>query len=194
MMASLTTEKMNALLSIAGAVDERELAHLYSLAAQVRDGCIVEVGCFRGRSTAALAMGSLDGFQAPVYAVDPQDEFVGVYGGVFGPEDRGSFFETMVRLRLYPVVRLVNLSSEWLAPAWPLPVRLLWIDGDHRYDGVRRDLACWLPKLGRKASIVFDDALDPNIGPHRAIEELALDAAWRRGPIVGKTVTISRDI
>jgi hypothetical protein len=58
----------------------------------VRDGCIVEVGSYRGRPTAALALGSLSGFQVPVYAVDPQEEFKGIYGGQFGPEDRGAFF------------------------------------------------------------------------------------------------------
>lgn len=191
-MPPLTPDQMTELMSIEGAISEAEILHLHGLAAQIRGGCIIEVGAFRGRATAALAMGSLVGCKVPVYAIDPQEEFVGVYGGKFGPEDRGSFFQTMLRLRLYPIIRLINLSSEWLSRDWPLPVRLLWIDGDHSYDGVKRDLDCWLPKLHDDASIVFDDALDPAIGPYRVIEQLIADPLWKQGPTIGKTVTVSR--
>ena len=135
-------------------------------------------------------MGSLAGAGVPVYAIDPQEEFVGIYGGKFGPEDRGKFFEAMLRLRLYPVIRLVNLSSEWVSESWPLPVRLLWIDGDHRLERVRRDIDCWLPKLHRDATIVFDDALDPTIGPYHIIEELIAAAGLTREAVVGKTATL----
>jgi hypothetical protein len=185
-------DQITELLSIQGSVSEEEMLHLRQLAAEVRDGCIVEVGSFRGRATAALAMGSLAGHQVPVYAVDPQEEFIGVYGGVFGPEDRGFFFEAMLRFQVYSIVRLINLSSEWLSRNWPHPVRLLWIDGDHRFEGVRRDLECWLPKLHDDASIVFDDALDPAVGPYRVIQQLLTSHEWQHGPVIGKTVTLIR--
>jgi hypothetical protein len=126
--------------------------------------------------------------------IDPQEEFVGVFGGKFGPEDRGSFFQTMLKLRLYPIIRLINLSSEWLSQNWPLRVRLLWIDGDHRYEGVKRDLDCWLPKLHEDASIVFDDALDPAVGPYRVIKQLIADRSWKQGAVIGKTVTVIREV
>lgn len=192
MTTSLTSHHLALLMSIEGAVGEAELLHLHGLATRIRSGCIVEVGAARGRATAALALGSLAGFRVPVYTIDPQEEFVGVYGGTFGPEDRGAFFQAMLRLRLYPVIRLINLSSEWLARDWPLPVRLLWIDGDHRYERVKRDLDCWPPKLHDEATIVFDDALDPAIGPYHVIEQLIADPSWQQGPIIGKTVTVIR--
>jgi hypothetical protein len=191
-VAALSSEQMEQLMSIRGAVSESEIAHLFELATQVRVGCIVEVGAFRGRATAALAMGSLAGFKAPVFVIDPHEEFVGIYGGKFGPEDRGSFFETMLKLQLYPIIRLINLSSEWLSRTWPLPVSLLWIDGDHTFEGVKRDIDCWLPKLHDEASIVFDDALDPTVGPCRIIEQLTVDPSWTRSAAIGKTVTIVR--
>ena len=186
----LPSDPLGELAAIEGSVSESEVRYLHRLAALVKDGCIVEIGCFRGRSTAALAMGSLAGAGVPVYCIDPQEEFVGIYGGKFGPEDRGKFFEAMLRLRLYPVIRLVNLSSEWLSEAWPIPVRLLWIDGDHRHEGVRRDIDCWLPKLHHDATIVFDDALDPGIGPYHVIEELVAAGGLTRAAVVGKTATL----
>jgi hypothetical protein len=192
-MRGPTAAQLRDLLMIDGAIDDAEIRHLYTLAAELRTGCIVEIGSYRGRSTAALAMGSLAGGHVPVYAIDPQEEFIGVYGGVFGPEDRGCFFATMLRLKLYPVIRLVNLKSEWLSSAWPLPVALLFVDGDHSHAGVGKDLECWLPKLSSDATIVFDDALDDSQGPYHAVRELCGDGRWQRGPVIGKTVTLSRN-
>jgi hypothetical protein len=191
-MPDLTAAQLADLRGIASNLTDQELRLLFQLAARVADGCIVEVGSFRGRSTAALALGALAGHRAPVYAIEPHEAFTGVLGGVFGPEDRGSFFAAMLRLRLYPVVRLVNLSSEYLAAGWPLPVRLLWIDGDHSEAGVRRDLACWLPKLHPDATIAFHDAVNPALGPARAIPRLLADPAWRAGPAVDLIRTLAR--
>jgi predicted O-methyltransferase YrrM len=44
---------------------------LFTAAAAVRVGCIVEVGSYRGRSTTALCAGSAAGSKAPVYAIEP---------------------------------------------------------------------------------------------------------------------------
>ena len=55
------------------------------------EGCIVEVGSFRGRSTAALCFGVKDGHDAPIYAVEPHADYTGFYGGKFGGEDRAAF-------------------------------------------------------------------------------------------------------
>ena len=59
-------------------------------------------------------------------------------------------------------------------------MRLLWIDGDHCYDAVRRDVEDGLPKLHEKAIIVFDDALDPNVGPCHVIDDLVSRRGWQR--------------
>src|SRR3989442_15940896 len=101
----LSAGELNDLLAIEGSVSAEEILHLHRLAAEVSQGCIVEVGSFRGRSTAALAMGSLGGFQVPVYAVDPHDAFVGYYGGGSRRAGGAPFFAKMVWFLLAPVVR-----------------------------------------------------------------------------------------
>jgi hypothetical protein len=53
-----------------------------------------------------------------------------------------------------------------------LEVALLWIDGDHRYESVRRDIDSWWPHLRKGSLIAFDDALDPAIGPYQVVGEL----------------------
>lgn len=187
----LTPDRVRQIEAIDGWLSEAEAVHLFHLAREVREGCIVEVGSYRGRSTAALGFGSQAGHGVPVYAIEPHETFGGVYGGDFGWPDRDSFFRTMVELGLTRTVRLVNLSSEVVAPAWPHPVDLLWIDGDHRYEGVRRDVDCWEPRLLPNATVVFDDALDSGGGPARVVAEL-IAVGWRRCATVGKTVMIRR--
>src|SRR5437868_8006845 len=66
-------------------ISAEELLFLEGLAREVQPPeCIVEVGSYRGRSTAALAAGSRAGGGAAVYAIEPHEQFTGVLGGQFG--------------------------------------------------------------------------------------------------------------
>lgn len=154
-----------------------ELRCLSQLAASVRKGCIVEVGSYRGASTAALAAGAKD--DVAVYAVEPHEEFVGLLGGQFGPADRAAFFRRMLRTGHYQSVRLVNLPSHVAAAGWEHPVGLLWIDGDHTYDGVRRDFEAWRVHLTDTTIIAFHDSTDQSLGPYQLIGELTENGEYQ---------------
>ena len=171
-----------------GWLAREEAQLLFNLAKQVTSGCIVEVGSYRGRSTVALSHGAKAGHQPPVFAVEPHEEFVGELGGQFGCEDRAAFFQTMLRTRSYENVRLVNLSSELITPNWQQPVAMLWLDGDHSFEGVSRDFQCWRDHLPTGAVIVFDDATDQRLGPYRLIEELINAGKVRKLAAVGKVL------
>ena len=164
---------------------------LYRLASQVAEGCIVEVGSFRGRSTVVLARGSEHGHGARVYAVEPHEPFVGPRGGEFGPEDRAAFFRNMVRTGAYRTVRLLNTSSEIVAPGWTEPVALLWLDGDHTYEGVRRDFDAWAPHLLPGCDLVLDDTDDPRLGPQQLVEKLTAEG-WVEVERVGRVAHLRR--
>ena len=71
-----------------GMIHPDECLLLIRLASQVREGVIVEIGSYRGRSTIALAMGSFRGQAVPVYAIEPHENFTGVFGRRFGPADK----------------------------------------------------------------------------------------------------------
>jgi hypothetical protein len=163
---------------------------LYELAREVRSGCIVEIGAYRGRTTVALGRGSLDGHRVPVFAIEPHRPFVGVLGGRFGPADSGAFYQAILETGCYHVVRLVSLSSEQVTPGWREPVALLWIDGDHRYEAVRRDFDSWRPHLMPGARVAFDDATDPSIGPHRMIRELLATTQYECVQEMGKITVL----
>jgi len=173
-----------------GMISFEEASLLYDFAKQISDGCIVEVGSYRGRSAVALGRGSLDGNQVPVYSIEPHEEFSGVLGGKFGPADRGAFYKAMIDTSCYQVVRLINLSSEIVAPNWNKKIGLLWIDGDHTYSGVKRDFECWLPHLTPEAIIAFDDSTDPDLGPRQLIDELLNSNKFQELQQIGKITVI----
>ncbi|MEM6553069.1 MAG: class I SAM-dependent methyltransferase [Planctomycetota bacterium] len=157
--------------SIRSNLTQDEMILLYELATGVESGVIVEVGSFHGRSTAVLSYAVMEA-DTPIYAIDPHEDNVGVYGGVFHAGDRRAFFENMIKTQAYRNVRLINLDSHVAAAGWRPPIGLLWLDGDHTLEGVRLDIEGWFPHLLPGAKIAFHDATDPDIGPHQVIPEL----------------------
>jgi predicted O-methyltransferase YrrM len=155
--------------------DQAEL--LVRLAERVdREHAIVEIGNYRGRSTVALALGAKLGNGAQVYSVDPHLEFTGPRGGRFGREDQQHLYANLARAGVGALVSVVGLESRAVAESWRGPsVGLLFIDGDHHYEGVRADFAAWEPHLARGAIIAFDDSDFADVA--RAIAELERDPA-----------------
>ena len=166
-----TPRHLRPAMRLPGMVSIPEAVLLHDLARDVTDGAIVEVGCYRGRSTVALSIGSKTGHQAPIFSLDPHETYTGVNGGTFGPQDRAAFFSAMLRTGSYQNVRLINLSSEEVTPGWTHAVGLLWLDGDHSAAGVRRDFGCWWPFLLPGSIVAFDDSRDEASGPGVVIAE-----------------------
>lgn len=185
-------EWMRPIHELPGMIDDRQVTTLYELANAVTSGVIVEVGSYRGKSTSALGIGSQRGHQVPVYAIEPHEPFTGIFGGNFGPKDRKAFYESMLKTGCWKTVRLVNLSSEAVTPNWDKPVGLLFIDGDHTYDGVKRDFDCWVPHLLPGARVAFDDAVQEDGGPFRLIAELVQSGQWRMLEEFGKMAVLER--
>jgi hypothetical protein len=183
------TDAVPGFKSIDGFLTVAEGEVLFAYAKAVTDGCIVEVGSYRGRSTAALCAGvsagpTTEGEPVPVYAVEPHEKFIGVRGGKFGPGDRREFFKNMVEHRLVRFVRLLNATSRVVTPGWHTPVSMLYLDGDHRYDATLADFESWRPHLVEGAAVLFADAHDD--GPSRVIAEYAARKMLNKVESVGK--------
>lgn len=134
---------------------------LRHLASQVpADEAIVEVGSYKGMSTAHLATGSKEGSGAAVFAVDPWDLPGNVFGkhGYSAPIVRDEFEAQLRKLRLWSRVTPIQGFSAEVAAGWAgPPVGLLFVDGDHAEASVRSDVEAWAPHLAESHVIAFDD-------------------------------------
>jgi glycosyltransferase involved in cell wall biosynthesis/predicted O-methyltransferase YrrM len=183
---------MQEILSVEGMISPEEAQLLFDLASRASEVCIVEVGSWRGRSTVALALGSQHGENVPVYAVEPHEDFIGVRGGRFGPQDRVEFFKNMLRTNCAETVRLINAGSAVVSKGWDKPVSLLWIDGDHRYESVKRDFECWEPFIVKNGLVAFHDSLDDSLGPAWVIQEALRSGGYVKVDQVGLTTVLQK--
>ena len=141
---------------------------LYRLASEADPaGAIVEIGSWHGRSTIWLAAGAAAGRGAPVVAIDPHQ---GTHLRPDGHSTELALRANLERAGLAAHVDVVVSTSEEAARSWSRPVSLLWIDGDHAYEGVNRDL-----ELGERfllpdcAVALHDTFVWP--GPERVVRE-----------------------
>jgi predicted O-methyltransferase YrrM len=165
------TDALRDAAKIDGWLTEREAEALYDLA-QRSTGPIVEIGSCYGRSTAAIARGSMAGNKQPVFAVD---SFVGVF-----PADRptsngeqpgwGASSPEILRANLDAagvngLVTIVAKASHEATEDVPDGLGLLFIDGAHDFDSVRRDIGLYAPKVRVGGKIVMHDAttVDPGV-------------------------------
>lgn len=175
--ADTTMPDIRKMMAVEGQILRREAVLLYKLASQVRNGCIVEIGSYRGKSTVTLALGTRAGHQVPVYAIEPHEEFVGVLGGRFGAADRVAFFRNMSQAECLQTVRLINLASTAVAKGWDQPIGLLFIDGDHRYEGVKSDFEGFAPWVCEGGIVAFHDS---DLAPGRVAGEAVATGRYSR--------------
>lgn len=145
---------------------DRELRLLQSYAP--KDGIIVEIGCYEGKTTAALAQGGTNGKR--VYSVDP----------FFRGRLPVCYSEQIARIHCrrqgLKNVELIKGLSHDVAPEFDLEIDLLFVDADHRYEAVKQDWKDWSGKVKKGGLIAFHDCrIAPNspeyLGSHKFYDD-----------------------
>lgn len=149
---------------------------------------IVELGSYRGKSACYLAEGSLLGFRAPVFCVDPWD-MKGNTTGRFGfadPRTREAFNAQVASMGHDERVTAFRAFSHDFAQHWTRPIGLLYVDGSHTEHDVSEDVRLWLPHVAAGGMIAFDDyRTERNPGVARVVDRLRRDprfVVWEEGP------------
>ncbi len=138
-------------------------------------GVIVEIGSFKGKSTVLLASVAAHYALGPVVAIDPHTA-----PSVTDPKitpGSSTFEEFVGALRSAKVedgVEIQRAYSRDAAKGWSRPIRLLWIDGDHTFEGAQEDFALFSPYLSKGAIVAMHDALHAYEGPIRVFVEQIL--------------------
>ena len=150
-----------ALADIPGMVSpQRGAAHYLLTFVQSVTGDVVEVGAWQGRNTCFLAAACRDSGNGIVHAID---HFRGNPGKMTSYRvdatdlsDLRGRFRTHVRaagLDRWVKLHDCDVSNVQL----DVPVRLLFVDGEHTYDATRRDLERFEQLLQPGGLVVFDD-------------------------------------
>ena len=144
---------------LAGMITHDEVDCLYQLG-QFNDckGTIVEIGSWKGKSTIALARGAARTHKEKIYAIDPHS-ILREEG--YLEDTQAEFLANIQRAGVEAQVIPMIMSSEEAARGWDKSVRLLWIDGDHRYESTRRDFVLWEPHLAVGGILIVPVGRDP---------------------------------
>jgi predicted O-methyltransferase YrrM len=129
---------------------------------------MAEIGCYAGQSTREFA-----GHASKLYAVD-----------IWADSDCGNIaYERMAdveaafdeRMRCFPCVVKMKMTSAQAAEKIGLGAELdlVYLDGDHRYEGVKADICLWLGKLKATGIICGHDYGEPsNPEVKQAVDEI----------------------
>jgi len=161
--------------SVPGFLGDREARFLALLAACTpADGAIVEIGSYKAKSTLLLASVAARYGLSPVVAIDPHTGPSITDPQVAGASSFEEFVTGIRAARLENHVEIRRALSRDAAKGWSRPIRLLWIDGDHTYQGTSEDFALFSPFLSNGAIVAMHDALHAYEGPLRVFVEQVL--------------------
>jgi predicted O-methyltransferase YrrM len=168
-------KELEALYTVPGMLTFDEVDCLYHLG-QINqcNGVIVEIGSWQGKSTIALAMGAARTHREKIYAIDPH---------AIQPEEgyledtRSAFTANLREAGVNSQVIPMIMTSKEAARHWRRPIRLLWIDGDHRYESVKQDFLLWEPFVVDGGIIAMHDTIRKK-GPKKVLWENVF-RSWR---------------
>lgn len=188
------------LKNVRGATPDEIGVTLADLAVRVpHEQAIVEIGVFQGRTALLLAWGAQQGNGAHVWAVDPWDLTGNTYGPPFTDEGSKNWARYNVRATGFSNhVTLVqgfslDVAANWVSEQLALQIGLLFVDGDHSYEGARGDVLAWAPHLSADAVIAIDDYGHPDWpGVKEAVDALVKEGVLEPIEIFHERLAVTR--
>jgi predicted O-methyltransferase YrrM len=152
-------------------LDLDEAAYLYRLVHSLGPATIVEIGRFRGGGTFVLAAAMAEGSRVISY-----DVHLKVGGRDVGARLDSELRAALARYGLADRVELV-VGDSGSAPAPAEPCDLVFVDGDHSYEGVRADVERWGSLLRPGGHLLLHDAVAGRelAVPHEGVARLAAE-------------------
>ncbi len=131
-----------------------EAALLYRLARDARSGPLAEIGRFKGGSTFVFASAMPEGVELWSY-----DVHVALRPDMPGERLDIELSEALDRYGIGSKVHLLVADSRIADPP-PAAIEVLFIDGDHSYDGARADFERWGAFVQPGGHLLVHDAVD----------------------------------
>lgn len=174
-------EALKAAGKIEGWLSVPEASALYELAHEAK-GPIVEIGSWKGRSTAVLALASMEGNYQPVYAVDAFSPVLQTATGNVTPASSPELLRANLDAAgVNGLVNIIAKSSQEAASEVPDSIDVLFVDGAHDYESAKRDLVLYLPKVRFGGRVAIHDCHEADPGVVQAVDEVMSSdpSKWR---------------
>jgi predicted O-methyltransferase YrrM len=156
-----------------------EAAYLYRLVRSLRSATIAEIGRYKGGSTFLIAA-AMDA-ESELTSYDLRVKLPGAFD--YAELDR-ELSAVLARYALADRVHIVVADSKTAIPP-ERPCDLIFIDGDHRYEGVKADFEHWRSHLAPGGHLLFHDAARrplhsyvPDVG--QLVDEVLRSPGFRR--------------
>jgi len=155
--------KVGRFLRTEGPTTAAEQAFLYIMSRDIpAQGDILEIGCLRGASSLLLAAGNeLSRRKSYLWLVDP-----------FPRPNKEGFLNVLLKHGLAANVRLIDKTSEEAREVINEKFRFIFIDGNHDYEFVKKDILLWQDCLNEGGIMAFHDKEVGGVS--QAINELIL--------------------
>lgn len=170
-------EAWGRVIRIESAIEHDEAKMLYRYAAsEAPEGLAVEIGAWKGRSAILMALaGRL------VVSVDRFGSYRTLAGSSLTVQI-GVFNANVLSAGVSERVRTITGESSGVGEAWVelgaagyyppyMPIGLLFVDGDHRLEGVRADWLAWKSNVPPGGIVAWHDYCLRSAGVKQAVDE-----------------------
>ncbi len=131
--------------------------------------CVVEIGSYCGGSTVVIARtASRRAPGARVFAIEP----FSAEGARYQRDYESLFDANVADWGVGATIQKIRKLSDDAAAGWTRPIDFLYIDGDHSYEAVVRDVRNFVPFVREAGVVAFHDYKPGKDGVRRAVDEL----------------------
>lgn len=141
---------------------------LHGLVHTLKPTICVEIGSARGLSACYIGLALKQLGNGKLYAIDPHTKTS--WNDYESIDTYKIMKKNLHTFRVENYVEIIREYSEKAAEICNQPIDMIFIDGDHSYDGVRRDWELFVPRVREFGIVVFHDTL----------WDLEPDSRWKR--------------
>lgn len=171
---------------------DKEVEFLYKTSKSCQGkGVIVEIGSFKGKSTVCLALGSKNGKNLKIYAIDPH---ISDFEHRLYNQKKSTFKIFQSNIKEAGIANIVNpivKSSKEAVKDWSRSIEFLWIDGDHSYQGAKADFDLYSPFMAEGGIIAFHDSTQGDV--LRVVQEVFRKEGFRNFGLVDSILYASKN-
>lgn len=154
--------------SVPGWFSEYDVRDYRKIAEQYTGGNFVEIGCWKGRSLSSIMPVLLENEYKNIYAIDSwrgsADEINGTFKEAAEIDVFAEFTNNLKECGFDGMYTAIQMDSADSASQFEDGYfDVVFIDAEHTYEGFKRDLLAWLPKVKKGGTIAGHDGSDPRI-------------------------------